>query len=69
MRGEVFLTQAGFEKINEEARRTGGKVVLTGEGSDEVLLGYDLYRETQARRFWARQPASKRSTPRVTCTS
>ncbi len=26
VRGEVFLTQAGFEKINEEARRTGGKV-------------------------------------------
>jgi DNA ligase (NAD+) len=23
---EVFLPQAGFEKINEEARRTGGKV-------------------------------------------
>ncbi|MBK4715535.1 MULTISPECIES: NAD-dependent DNA ligase LigA [Tenebrionibacter/Tenebrionicola group] len=26
IRGEVFLPQAGFEKINEEARRTGGKV-------------------------------------------
>ncbi|APB07052.1 MULTISPECIES: NAD-dependent DNA ligase LigA [Raoultella] len=26
VRGEVFLPQAGFEKINEEARRTGGKV-------------------------------------------
>ena len=25
-RGEGFLPQAGFEKINEEARRTGGKV-------------------------------------------
>ncbi len=25
VRGEVFLPQAGFEKINEEARRTGGK--------------------------------------------
>ncbi|MEF3089833.1 NAD-dependent DNA ligase LigA [Raoultella scottii] len=26
VRGEVFLPQAGFEKINEEARRSGGKV-------------------------------------------
>ena len=26
VRGEVFLPQAGFEKINEEARRTGNKV-------------------------------------------
>ena len=26
VRGEVFLPQSGFEKINEEARRTGGKV-------------------------------------------
>jgi asparagine synthase (glutamine-hydrolysing) len=36
----------------------GGKVVLTGEGSDEILLGYDLYAETRARLFWARNPAS-----------
>ncbi|NDJ56905.1 NAD-dependent DNA ligase LigA [Enterobacteriaceae bacterium 4M9] len=26
VRGEVFLPQSGFEKINDEARRTGGKV-------------------------------------------
>jgi len=26
VRGEVFLPQAGFEKINEDARRSGGKV-------------------------------------------
>ncbi|WEJ86774.1 MAG: NAD-dependent DNA ligase LigA [Klebsiella huaxiensis] len=26
VRGEVFLPQAGFEKINDKARRTGGKV-------------------------------------------
>ncbi|WP_318373984.1 NAD-dependent DNA ligase LigA [Enterobacter sp.] len=26
VRGEVFLPHAGFEKINEEARRTGGKI-------------------------------------------
>jgi asparagine synthase (glutamine-hydrolysing) len=34
------------------------KVVLTGEGADEVFLGYDLFKETQVRAFWARQPRS-----------
>ena len=26
VRGEVFMNQAGFEKLNQEARRTGGKI-------------------------------------------
>jgi asparagine synthase (glutamine-hydrolysing) len=39
-------------------RRSDYKVVLTGEGSDEFLAGYDLFREDRARRFWARQPDS-----------
>lgn len=34
------------------------RVVLTGEGSDEVLGGYDLFKETKIRQFWARQPDS-----------
>ncbi|MDQ2643497.1 MAG: asparagine synthase (glutamine-hydrolyzing) [Myxococcota bacterium] len=34
------------------------KVVLTGEGADEVFLGYDLFKETAVRAFWARQPDS-----------
>jgi len=34
------------------------KVVLTGEGADEIFFGYDLYRETQIRQFWARRPGS-----------
>ncbi len=37
----------------------GIKVVLTGEGADEMLAGYDLFREARVRRFWAREPASK----------
>lgn len=45
--------------LSRSVRENGVKVVLTGEGSDEVLLGYDLYRETRARIFWARQPASR----------
>ncbi len=36
----------------------GYKVVLTGEGADEVLAGYDIFKEAQIRRFWARCPAS-----------
>jgi asparagine synthase (glutamine-hydrolysing) len=36
----------------------GIKVVLTGEGADEVFAGYDLFREGVVRRFWARQPGS-----------
>jgi asparagine synthase (glutamine-hydrolysing) len=34
------------------------KVVLTGEGSDEFLLGYDIFKETRVRAFWARRPES-----------
>lgn len=40
-------------------RRSGYKVVLTGEGADEVLAGYDLFREAKIRRFWGRNPASR----------
>jgi len=40
------------------ARSHGAKVVLTGEGADEVFAGYDLFREGRIRRFWAKQPES-----------
>jgi len=40
-------------------RACGIKVVLTGEGADEMFAGYDLFREGKARRFWARFPESK----------
>jgi len=35
------------------------KVVLTGEGSDELFLGYDLFKETALRLFCLRQPQSR----------
>jgi asparagine synthase (glutamine-hydrolysing) len=40
-------------------RRQGMRVVLTGEGADEFLGGYDLFKEARVRRFWARQPNSR----------
>jgi len=39
-------------------RRAGIKVVLTGEGADEMFAGYDIFREAKVRRFWARHPDS-----------
>ncbi|HWA56743.1 MAG TPA: asparagine synthase (glutamine-hydrolyzing) [Gemmatimonadales bacterium] len=40
-------------------RERGIKVVLTGEGADELFLGYDLFKEVLVRRFCLRQPGSK----------
>jgi len=40
-------------------RSQGIKVVLTGEGADEMLAGYDIFREARVRRFWAREPKSQ----------
>lgn len=45
--------------LSKLVREQGFKVVLTGEGADEFLAGYDLFKEAKLRRFWARQPDSK----------
>ena len=45
--------------LSRLVRDTGIKVVLTGEGADEMFAGYDLFREAKVRRFWARHPQSK----------
>lgn len=39
-------------------RENNIKVVLTGEGADEFLGGYNIFKEAKIRRFWARNPDS-----------
>jgi len=50
--------------LSAAVQQAGLKVVLTGEGADEVFAGYHIFREMAARRFWARRPES-RLRPRV----
>jgi asparagine synthase (glutamine-hydrolysing) len=44
--------------LSRIVHESGIKVVLTGEGADEMFAGYDLFREGKVRRFWGRQPDS-----------
>jgi len=46
--------------LSREVQSAGQKVVLTGEGADEVFGGYNIFREAKVRRFWAGQPGSMR---------
>jgi len=46
--------------LSKLVRDRGYKVVLTGEGADEFLAGYDIFKEAKIRRFWAREPGSQR---------
>lgn len=46
-------------QLSASVREAGLKVVLTGEGADELFAGYDIFREDAVRRFWARHPSSE----------
>ena len=48
--------------LSKLVRDNGYKVVVTGEGADEVLAGYDLFREARVRLFWSRDPGSAKRT-------
>lgn len=45
--------------LSKLVRDSGFKAVITGEGADEFLLGYDIFRLTKIRQFMANQPESK----------
>jgi len=45
--------------LSKKVRENNIKVVITGEGADEFFGGYNIFKETKIRRFWASQPNSK----------
>ncbi|MFE6646395.1 asparagine synthase (glutamine-hydrolyzing) [Nocardioides sp. NPDC057772] len=44
--------------LSRLVREAGFKVVVTGEGADEVLGGYDIFREAKIRDLWLRDPVA-----------
>lgn len=55
----IRTAPAPLFQLSGLVRENGMKVVLTGEGADEVFAGYDIFKEAKVRRFCARQPGSK----------
>jgi asparagine synthase (glutamine-hydrolysing) len=45
--------------LSKKVREQNIKVVITGEGADEIFAGYNIFKEAKIRRFWANQPDSK----------
>jgi asparagine synthase (glutamine-hydrolysing) len=45
--------------LSKLVRESQFKVVLTGEGADEVFGGYNIFKEAKLRNFWRQQPDSK----------
>lgn len=44
--------------LSKKVRERNIKVVITGEGADEFLGGYNIFKEAKIRRFWAKYPNS-----------
>lgn len=44
--------------LSKKVRESNIKVVMTGEGADEFMAGYDIFKETKIRKFWANEPDS-----------
>lgn len=45
--------------LSKLARQSNIKTVISGEGSDEILGGYNIFKEAIVREFWAKEPTSK----------
>ena len=45
--------------LSKKVRERNIKVVITGEGADEFLAGYNIFKEAKIRNFWAKEPDSK----------
>ncbi len=45
--------------LSKKVRENNIKVVITGEGADELLAGYNIFKENKIRRFWAKYPKSR----------
>ena len=55
----VRTAPAPLYLLSKLVNQSGIKVVLTGEGADEILGGYDIFKEAKIRRFWGREPSSR----------
>lgn len=44
--------------LSKKVRESNIKVVITGEGADEFMAGYNIFKEAKIRRFWANEPNS-----------
>jgi asparagine synthase (glutamine-hydrolysing) len=55
----IRTAPAPLHLLSRLVREEGFKVVLTGEGADEVFAGYDIFKEAAVRRFCARRPGSR----------
>ena len=50
------MAPAPLYALSQLVRSENYKVVLTGEGADEVFAGYNIFREAKVRWFWSRRP-------------
>jgi len=44
--------------LSKKVHEKNIKVVITGEGADELLGGYNIFKEAKIRHFWAKEPKS-----------